>query len=270
MAEGIESLANPEDLEAARQASEAMADIEFMAEQQNILPERMRMSGDLGFFPAMGYQGDYPQTGEEAEIISFGMPNPQQRRRGLVPTIGIGGGTMGGLYLTKDSDSEAIGRKYGGIEAFEPFGMPKAGAVMFFNSPEYRAKLEKQQRRDRSGQEAVSETISHELLHRGAADVLPMAALAEFAQEKTGFFPSDADRAVKVFETMQFIDGQHSYTDALKNFQLARGDEEKLSGRDREKIKDLVSAGAVAREFFTPERQEEFQLRVPIQATEPR
>lgn len=270
MAEGIESLAYPEDLEAARQASEAMADQEFIAEQQSGLPERMRMSGDLGFFSAMGYQGDYPQTGQEAEIISYGVQDAEQRRRGIVPTIGTEGGTMGGFYLTKEADPEAIGRRYGGIEAFDTMGMPKAGSVMFFNSPEYRAKLEKQQRRGRSGQEAVSETISHELLHRGAADVLPMAALAEFAQEKTGFFPSDADRAVKVFETMQSIDGQHSYTEALKNFQLSGGDEGKLSGSDQEKIKDLVSAGAVANQFFPPERQEEFQLRVPIQATEPR
>ena len=42
MAEGIESLANPDDLEMARQASEAMADLEFMEEQQRALPERMR------------------------------------------------------------------------------------------------------------------------------------------------------------------------------------------------------------------------------------
>ncbi len=215
MAEGIESLANPEDLEAARQASAAMADIEFMAEQQNILPERMRMSGDLGFFPAMGYQGDYPQTGKEAEIIPFGMPNPLQRSRGTISTIGLGGGTMAGFYLPKDADPEIIGRRYGGIKALETFGMPKAGAVMFFNSPEYRSLLEKQQGRDRTGQEAVSETINHELLHRGASDVLPMAELAEFAEEKI-FFPADHDRAVKVFENMQSVDGQHSYTDALK------------------------------------------------------
>ena len=270
MAEGIESLADPDDLEMARQASEAMADLEFMEEQQRALPERMRMSGDLGFFSAMGYQGDFPQTGKPAEIMSYGVQDAQNRRRKRVPMIKVGGGTMAGFYLPKDSDKETIDEQYRDMRAFDVMGMPQAGAAMFFNSPEYLSLVEKQQGRDRTGQEAIFETISHELLHRGAVDVLPMAALTAFAQEETGFYTPDADAAVRVFKNMQSVDGQHLYTEALEEFQLAGGDEEKLSYSARAKIKDLISAGKLATRFLTPKRQEEFQLRVPIQGTTPK
>ena len=49
---------------------------------------------------------------------------------------------------------------------------------------------------------------------------------------------------------------------------LHTSQEEKLAAEA--KIKDLISAGKLATRFLTPKRQEESQLRVPIQGTTPK
>jgi len=54
MAEGIESLANPEDLELARQASEQMGDIEMQMEYDKELPPKMQAGGIYSLFSDLG------------------------------------------------------------------------------------------------------------------------------------------------------------------------------------------------------------------------
>ena len=54
MAEGIESLANPEDLELARKASEQMGDIEMQSEYDKELPPKMQAGGIYSLFSDLG------------------------------------------------------------------------------------------------------------------------------------------------------------------------------------------------------------------------
>lgn len=54
MAEGVESLANPDDLEMARQASQAMANIEMQMEYDKELPPAFRAGGQYSLFSDLG------------------------------------------------------------------------------------------------------------------------------------------------------------------------------------------------------------------------
>tara|TARA_R100001015_G_C4634628_1_gene201523 strand:- start:965 stop:2242 length:1278 start_codon:yes stop_codon:yes gene_type:complete len=54
MAEGVESLADPDDLEMARQASEAMANIEMQMEYDKELPPAFRAGGQYSLFSDLG------------------------------------------------------------------------------------------------------------------------------------------------------------------------------------------------------------------------
>ena len=277
MAEGIESLANPEDLELARKASEQMGDAEYMMEQQNLLPENMRRGTPLGFVSDMGYSGDYPQTGENAEVISYGMPGSYDRSFGKFPSMSRGKNLIAGFYERKSETPQDLEEEYGELDLFN-LGLPKPGAVMMFNSPEYMQAIEDQENVDRTGKESVANVLSHELFHRGATDVLPLSELKNFAQEDYYEGPLsslfnvriEGDKAKKVFTKMQSVDGQHFYLDALDKLSIANGDVSKLNTLDKEKIQELEAAGKVAMQFFTPERQEDLMLRVPIPAVEPK
>ena len=278
MAEGIESLANPEDLELARQASEQMGDAEYMMEQQNLLPENMRRGTPLAFVSDMGYSGDYPQTEENAKIISYGMPGNYDRSFGNFPSMSRGNKLIAGFYERKSETPQDLEEEYGKLDLFGHFGLPEPGAVMMFNSPEYMQALEDQENTGRSGKESVANVLSHELFHRGATDVLPLSELENFAQEDYYEGPLsslfnvrvEGDKAKKVFTKMQSLNGQHFYLDALDRLSIANGDASKLNTLDKEKIQELEAAGKVAMQFFTPERQEDLMLRVPIPAVEPR
>jgi len=277
MAEGIESLANPEDLELARKASEQMGDAEYMMEQQNLLPENMRRGTPLGFVADMGYSGDYPQTGQNAEVISYGMPGSYDRSFGNFPSMSRGNKLIAGFYERKSETPQDLEEEYGELDLFN-LGLPKPGAVMMFNSPEYMQAIEDQENVDRTGKESVANVLSHELFHRGATDVLPLSELENFAQEDYYEGPLsslfnvriEGDKAKKVFTKMQSVDGQHFYLDALDKLSIANGDVGKLNTLDKEKIQELEAAGKVAMQFFTPERQEDLMLRVPIPAVEPK
>jgi len=277
MAEGIESLANPEDLELARQASEQMGDAEYMMEQQNLLPENMRRGTPLGFVADMGYSGDYPQTEKNAEVISYGMPGNYDRSFGNFPSMSRGNKLIAGFYERKSETPQDLEEEYGELDLFN-LGLPKPGAVMMFNSPEYMQAIEDQENVDRTGKESVANVLSHELFHRGATDVLPLSELENFAQEDYYEGPLsslfnvriEGDKAKKVFTKMQSVDGQHFYLDALDKLSIANGDVSKLNTLDKEKIQELEAAGKVAMQFFTPERQEDLMLRVPIPAVEPK
>ena len=277
MAEGIESLANPEDLELARKASEQMGDAEYMMEQQNLLPENMRRGTPLGFVADMGYSGDYPQTGQNAEVISYGMPGSYDRSFGNFPSMSRGNKLIAGFYERKSETPQDLEEEYGELDLFN-LGLPKPGAVMMFNSPEYMQAIEDQENVDRTGKESVANVLSHELFHRGATDVLPLSELENFAQEDYYEGPLsslfnvriEGDKAKKVFTKMQSVDGQHFYLDALDKLSIANGDVSKLNTLDKEKIQELEAAGKVAMQFFTPERQEDLMLRVPIPAVEPK
>ena len=277
MAEGIESLANPEDLELARKASEQMGDAEYMMEQQNLLPENMRRGTPLAFVSDMGYSGDYPQTGQNAEVISYGMPGSYDRSFGNFPSMSRGNKLIAGFYERKSETPQDLEEEYGELDLFN-LGLPKPGAVMMFNSPEYMQAIEDQENVDRTGKESVANVLSHELFHRGATDVLPLSELENFAQEDYYEGPLsslfnvriEGDKAKKVFTKMQSVDGQHFYLDALDKLSVANGDVSKLNTLDKEKIQELEAAGKVAMQFFTPERQEDLMLRVPIPAVEPK
>ena len=277
MAEGIESLANPEDLELARKASEQMGDAEYMMEQQNLLPENMRRGTPLAFVSDMGYSGDYPQTRRNAEVISYGMPGNYDRSFGNFPSMSRGNKLIAGFYERKSETPQDLEEEYGELDLFN-LGLPKPGAVMMFNSPEYMQAIEDQENVDRTGKESVANVLSHELFHRGATDVLPLSELENFAQEDYYEGPLsslfnvrvEGDKAKKVFNKMKSVDGQHFYLDALDKLSIANGDVSKLNTLDKEKIQELEAAGKVGMQFFTPKRQEDLMLRAPIPAVEPR
>ena len=279
MAEGIESLANPEDLELARKASEQMGDIENMMEQQNLLPENMRRGTPMRFVADMGYSGDYPQTGENAEIISYGMPGNYDRDMGYSPYLQKGKGNLiSGFYASKNQTPQNLEKTYGGMDLFN-LGPPKAGAVMLFNSPEQMQQIEDQKNTGRSGKESVAEVLSHELFHRGATDVLPLSELEKFSSNEyrnssiPGFDYITEDRtgerAEIVFRKLQSVDGQHRYLDALDKLSIAKGDITALTERDQMRIEDLIAAGQVGQQFFNTQTQEDYMLRTPVPATEP-
>jgi len=279
MAEGIESLANPEDLELARKAAEQMGDAEYMYSQQQLLPENMRRGTPLGFVSDMGYDGDYPQTGRNAEVISYGMPGKEDRSFGNFPSMSSGNKLIAGFYAPKSETPQDLEEEYGkNLRGLFNLGLPKPGAVMMFNSPEYMQAIEDQENVDRTGKESVANVLSHELFHRGAEDVLPLPELANFAQEDYYEGPLsslfnvrvEGDKAKRVFDKMQNVNGQHFYLDALDKLSIANGDVRKLNTLDKEKIQELEAAGKVAMQFFTPERQENLMLRAPIPAVEPR
>ena len=278
MAEGIESLANPEDLELARKASEQMGDAEYMMEQQNLLPENMRRGTPLGFVSDMGYSGDYPQTGENTEVISYGMPGNYDRDMGNFPALKRGKNVIGGFYERKSETPQDLEEEYGELDLFN-LGLPKPGAVMMFNSPEYMQAIEDQENTGRAGKESVANVLSHELFHRGAEDVLPLSELEKFSSNEyrnssiPGFDYITEDRtgerAEIVFRKLQSVDGQHRYLDALDKLSIAKGDITALAERDQMRIEDLIAAGQVGQQFFNTQTQEDYMLRTPVPATEP-
>ena len=278
MAEGIESLANPEDLELARKASEQMGDAEYMMEQQNLLPENMRRGTPLGFVSDMGYSGDYPQTGENAEVISYGMPGSYDRSFGNFPSMSRGNKLIAGFYERKSKTPQDLEEEYGELDLFN-LGLPKPGAVMMFNSPEYMQAIEDQENVDRTGKESVANVLSHELFHRGATDVLPLSELEKFSlnEYRNSSIPGfdyitedrTGERAGIVFRKLQSVDGQHRYLDALDKLSIAKGDITALTERDQMRIEDLIAAGQVGQQFFNTQTQEDYMLRTPVPATEP-
>lgn len=237
----------------------------------------MRRGTPLAFVSDMGYSGDYPQTGQNAEVISYGMPGSYDRSFGKFPSMSRGNKLIAGFYERKSETPQDLEEEYGELSLFN-LGLPKPGAVMMFNSPEYMQAIENQENVDRTGKESVANVLSHELFHRGATDVLPLSELENFAQEDYYEGPLsslfnvriEGDKAKKVFTKMQSVDGQHFYLDALDKLSVANGDVSKLNTLDKEKIQELEAAGKVAMQFFTPERQEDLMLRVPIPAVEPK
>jgi hypothetical protein len=271
--EGVTSLPyydDPEALKLARKASLQMMDIEHIIEMQNRLPEESRFGGEYGLLSAMGYAGDYPQTGENARIGSFG------------EFTGEGGeylarkrGTLLGLYTPKASTQEhmstdALSRQTL-LEGREP------GKLHYYVNRDVIGGLLEQEDLPRElAPVRIADILSHELLHRGT-DVLPLKDLEEFANEKAEEFGwkwpetrRNYQRAAIVFRDIQKTVGEHEFTDFLKRFNLGGGDIEKLSRSDRDLAHRLTAADSVLREFLTPERQEEYGLRLIDRASKPK
>tara|TARA_R100000935_G_scaffold52241_1_gene79298 strand:+ start:1441 stop:2457 length:1017 start_codon:yes stop_codon:yes gene_type:complete len=277
MAEGIESLANPEDLELARKAAEQMGDAEYMYSQQQLLPENMRRGTPLGFVSDMGYDGDYPQTGRNAEVISYGMPGKEDREAGTMPYLGSGDGLIQGLYVRKNRTPQAVKDEFGDMPVFN-LNPAKPGSVLLFNSPEYKQLLENRDNPERTGKESVANTLNHELFHRGAVDVLPLPDLTDYALNEyrkssipgMDFIKEDrtGERAAIVFRKLKDVDGQHRYLDALDKLNIAKGDITLLTERDQMRVEDLIAAGTVGQQFFNTQAQEDYMVRTPSPALE--
>jgi PIN domain nuclease of toxin-antitoxin system len=118
----------------------------------------------------------------------------------------------------------------------------------------------------------IASTINHELLHRGA-DVLPLDALEKYAsQREADEGPWDRikyRRAADTFKRLKTGEGQHIYTTALRKFIDPKQEKKRVPIVDKNRLDELAAADEVMREFFTPERQEQYQIRLPTRSAEP-
>jgi hypothetical protein len=277
--EGVSSLPyydDPEALELARKASEQMGDFEFMTEMQNRLPPESRFGGKYGLISGMGYSGDYPQTDEHARIGSFGMPPKYDREAGISTTLTRGNRTALGFYHPEDKTQAAIDEEFGTSSGDFYLTKPEPGSVHYYGDEDVvGGLLEKRGYPKELAPVKTADIVFHELLHRGAIDVLPLEDLEEYAEEKAEESWGRDEKwkyrdAARTFNTMRTQIGQHNYTDVLSKFNLHRGDYEKLDIVDKRTLLELKEANLVLREFLTPERQEEYGLRLSSPAAEPK
>lgn len=292
--EGVTSLSyydDPEALELARKASEQMGDFEFMTEMQSRLPPESRFGGKYGLISGIGYSGDYPQTGEHAPIYSFG-------EHGGAEGSYLGKGPRGkneavllGAYDPKgDTEWREINKSM--LEAIYNMTPPmegrKPGGSYYYANPDVIGdRLERPDTVWAGGPHPkelaptiIADSISHELFHRSSIDVLPLSDLKEYAKEKAeevgAKWPRtrrNYRRAAKVFKELRWVGnpryGQHMYLEAVQKFDMAGGDFEALDSDDQKKLSDLENASGVLREFFTPDRQEEYGIRLVTPEAKP-
>ena len=290
--EGIAQLPyydDPEALALARKASEQMADHEFIEDKQYRLRPEAQFGGKYGMVPGIGYGGDYPQTGKMATIRSMGGLSADTDRRYMlanqyqdsdVSDDPAPSNVIVGEYIPKNRTPEQLKRDNLNPD-FRPGVAP--GSVHFYQNREMLPQIVSFIDTPKEADQVIASTLNHELLHRGA-DVLPLDALKKFAEQKSketrrvygtptikahGHRLIKYDLAAYTFNNLRWPDTQHYYTDALHKFLDPGEEKEPLQREDKDRLRELEVADEVMREFFTPERQEQYQIRLPTRSAEP-
>ena len=267
--EGIAQLPyydNPKALELARIASEQMGRNEFTVDKQYPLPPEARFGGIYGTVSGIGDGGDYPQTGKMATIRAMGAPTRDKGAGFLNSTKGV---TLG-EYFPKAHTPESIAL-YNRHPDFQPGIAP--GSVHYFQNRDVIARETQAIDTPEQADRQIASTINHELLHRGA-DVLPLDALEKYAnQREADEGPWDRikyRRAADTFKRLKTGEGQHIYTKSLRKFIDPKQEKKRVPIVDKNRLDELAAADEVMREFFTPERQEQYQIRLPTRSAEPK
>jgi len=241
---------NPEQ-RAAFDASIEFGDQEYMGEIQRKLPPETRFGGEFGLLSALGYGKGTNE--DRAGIKQVYSPN------GGLPTIL-------GEYLRRDSseDNKDFGQEIQGlaymggkppvrgkdITVFHPLMQSRAEAM--YASPEGIFNVGDFVR--------YPETVAHELTHKG----FDSPAFLDFLEE-TG---RNKGKPYSAKQEHYFIDAAENenveYDDILK-FDRNKGDFKNLRGK-QEGYRTVLNE---FKEWLTPEKQEQYGVRLPVPAAEP-
>jgi len=232
-------------------ASVEFGDQEYMGEVQRKLPPETRFGGEFGLLSALGYGKGTNE--DRAGIKQVYSPN------GGLPTVL-------GEYLPRDSSDsnkdfgqEIRGLAYMGgqppvrgkdISVFHPLAQSQAEAQ--YASPEGIFA---------SGDfNRYPETVAHELTHKGFMSPAFLDFLKETGRNKGKAYSADQ---------------QHYFITASENENVEYDDALKLD-RNKDDFKNLRNKQKGYRtvlnefkEWLTPERQEQYGVRLPVPAAEP-
>jgi hypothetical protein len=238
--EGIPGLFTPDELALARAASSMFADQEMMADVYNRVDPDYRPGGKYGTLSGMGAQ--------DARFKTYlkGKGDP-------VATTGEGQVLLGSYFPPQEGYDEVIRNERGNLT-------PESQVLAMQGSEPMRVdEIYMLQRTDRGPEEqaSVAGTLMHEMVHRAAAQPFykDMIEWAEGQVEQGKLSPSDVD-ALRMGQTERYAD---------KVGIGSRGNPEGryIPTRDIERIGELI------REFMTPDRQEMYGVRVPVESEPP-
>ena len=266
--------------EKARAASEQMADIEFEDEVQTRLPEDLRYGGLYGLMSYLGMQGQGDQEGSQgrrAVIKPKGMPLGGEEQRAS---------TLAGSYYLPEADADRVARRIDqtmGLDFYQG-SYPQPDEIRYFQatSPEVREL-------GVGGLDQVSDTVSHELFHRGQNLPFLQEMLDEVNQEMDLADRDSMAGRVK-YERLKdqrsrlrnLVRKGHYYLDALaeKNPLTSEGKERRDDlldvygyypiGSDKRRLEELEALQDDISNYLTPEKQKELGVRLPTPAAKPK
>lgn len=277
---GIEDLLRDALSEEARAASEQMADIEFEDEVQNRLPEDLRYGGLYGLLSYLGMQGQGDQEGSQsrrAVIKPKGMPRPGEDQRAS---------TFLGSYYLPEANPDRLAMNVDrtmGLDFYQG-SYPNPDEIRYFQSTSPRAR-----ELGAGGLDEVSDTVAHELFHRGQS--LPfLKDMLEEVNQKMNLADRDSVMGRVKYERLKdersrlrnLVREGHYYLDALaKKNPIDSEDKQRRDdlldiygyypiGLDRTRLKELEALQDDIGNYLTPEKQKELGVRLPTPAAEPK
>jgi len=259
----VESL-TPEQ-RAAFDASIEFGDQEYMGEVQRKLPPERRFGGEFGLMSALGYGKG---TNEDRAQIR----NYTTRGQGLPNLLGAYSKSMRGLGLSDEDFDPTRRNALEKAKALQFMGTPPdrderggKGVSVFMpvgDNEEERAYASKKGYMSEGERFTYPRTVVHELTHRG----FDSPAFIDFLEE-TG-----RNRGRPLSSILE-----HKYIDSAEDSNVAydemfrydrnsdKGDFRNLQGKQDE-YRQLQSE---FKEWLTPEKQEQYGVRLPVPAAEP-
>ena len=277
---GIEDLLRDALSEEARAASEQMADIEFEDEVQTRLPEDLRYGGLYGLMSYLGMQGQGDQEGSQsrrAVIKPKGMPKPGEDQRAS---------TFLGSYYLPEANPDRLAMNVDrtmGLDFYQG-SYPNPDEIRYFQSTSPRAR-----ELGVGGLDEVSDTVAHELFHRGQS--LPfLKDMLEEVNQKMDLADRDSVMGRVKYERLKdersrlrnLVRKGHYYLDALdKKNPTTSEDKQRRDdlldiygyypiGLDRTRLEELEALQDDIGNYLTPEKQKELGVRLPTPAAKPK
>ena len=277
---GIEDLLRDALSEEARAASEQMADIEFEDDVQNRLPEDLRYGGLYGLLSYLGMQGQGDQEGSQsrrAVIKPKGMPRPGEDQRAS---------TFLGSYYLPEANPDRLAMNVDrtmGLDFYQG-SYPNPDEIRYFQSTSPRAR-----ELGAGGLDEASNTVAHELFHRGQS--LPfLKDMLEEVNQKMDLADRDSMMGRVKYERLKdersrlrnLVRKGHYYLDALdKKNPTTSEDKQRRDdlldiygyypiGLDRTRLKELEALQDDIGNYLTPEKQKELGVRLPTPAAKPK
>ena len=277
---GIEDLLRDALSEEARAASEQMADIEFEDEVQTRLPEDLRYGGLYGLMSYLGMQGQGDQEGSQsrrAVIKPKGMPKPGEDQRAS---------TFLGSYYLPEANPDRLAMNVDrtmGLDFYQG-SYPNPDEIRYFQSTSPRAR-----ELGVGGLDEVSDTVAHELFHRGQS--LPfLKDMLEEVNQKMNLADRDSVMGRVKYERLKdersrlrnLVRKGHYYLDALdKKNPTTSEDKQRRDdlldiygyypiGLDRTRLEELEALQDDIGNYLTPEKQKELGVKLPTPAAKPK
>ena len=277
---GIEDLLRDALSEEARAASEQMADIEFDDEIQTRLPEDLRYGGLYGLMSYLGMQGQGDQEGSlgrRAVIKPKGMP-----RGGEEQYVS----TSAGSYYLPEADADSIARRIDrtmGLDFYQD-SYPQPDEIRYFQATSPKAR-----ELGVGGLDQVSDTVSHELFHRGQN--LPfLEEMLEEINQKMDLVDRDSVMGRVEYNSLKdqrsrlrnLVREGHYYLDSLAKKNPTTGEDKQRRddlldvygyypiGSDKRRLEELEALQDDIKGYLTPEKQKELGVRLPTPAAKPK